>query len=366
MRSDARTTARDVLGVPVLPPGSIATATDRIRAAIAAVHARIAPPPVRILEGLFGMLEHRVLVAVCDAGVPDALTSPTTPAALAARLGVDAERLERLLRFAATRGWLQIDRRGRVRPTRVTAFLRADHPGGWRAWVTFAGGAEVVAAVAGLTAACEPSDSFAAANGRPFFEWMTAHPERGAAFDRAMSAGGRMHGLALAAALDWSRDRRVCDVGGGTGDLLGVLVELVPTLEGTVFDLPSVVARAGQHERITVVGGDALVEVPAGFDTYLLVSVLHDWDDVRAELILQRVARAAPAWARIIVVDNERTVVPRSGLAVATDILMAALTGGGHERDTESFTALGRRCGLTRRRTVRLASGALAHEFARG
>jgi hypothetical protein len=367
MRSDARSPSkpnpRDLVGVPVLPPGAVTVATNRLRSAIAAVHAGFAPPPVRIIEGLFGMLEHRVLVALCEAGVPDALTSPTMPADLAARVGADAARLERLLRFAATRGWVRIDRRGRVRPTRVTRFLRADHPGGWRAWVAFAGGNEVVAAVGHLSVARHATDPFTAANGRPFFDWMTAHPDRGATFDAAMAAGGRMHGLALTAAFDWSRDRRVCDVGGGTGDLLGVLLDLVPDLEGTLFDLPSVVARAREHLRLRIVGGDAFAGVPSGFDTYLLVSVLHDWDDRHAEGILQRVAEAAQPSSRIIVVDNERTVVPRADLAVATDVLMAALTGGGRERDTASFAALGGRCGLELRRTVRLASADLAHEF---
>jgi hypothetical protein len=368
MRADgisrSKPKARDLVGVPALPSGGVTATANRLRAAIAAVHAGLAPPPVRIIEGLFGMLEHRVLVALCEAGVPDALTSRTTPAELAVRVGADSARLERLLRFAATRGWLRIDRRGRVRPTRVTRFLHADHPGGWRAWVAFAGGSEVVGAIGHLSVARDATDPFAAANGRPFFDWMTAHPDRGATFDAAMAAGGRMHGLALAAAFDWSRDRRVCDVGGGTGDLLCVLLDLVPDLEGTVFDLPSVVARAAEHPRLTVVGGDAFAGVPPGFDTYLLVSVLHDWDDHHAEVILQRVAEAARPSSRIIVVDNERTTVPRADLAVATDVLMAALTGGGRERDTASFAALGRCCGLERRRTVRLGSGDLAHEFA--
>jgi hypothetical protein len=355
--------AHELLGVPVLPPGGVTATTNRIRAAIGGLHARLAPPPVRIIEGLFGMLDHRVLVAICEAGVPDALDGPTPTGALADRLDADPEKLERLLRFAATRGWVRVGRRGDVRPTAVTRFLRSDHPSGWRAWVDFAGGADVVAAVAHLSVDRATDDSFAAANGSPFFEWMAAHPERGATFDRAMAAGGRMHGLALAAAFDWSECRRVCDVGGGTGDLLAVLLELVPHLSGTVFDLPEVVARAVAHARLDAVGGDVFVEVPRGFDTYLLVSVLHDWNDVDAGRILEEVATAAGRGARILVVDTERTAVPRADLAVATDVLMAALTHGGHERDTTDFAALGRVCGLELRRCVRLASGNLAREF---
>jgi hypothetical protein len=213
-------TPGDILGVPVLPPGRATMATNRIRSLVGRIHAAMGPPPVQILEGLFGLLDHRVLVVLCRLGVPDALTSPIPPDELARVLGADPVRLTRLLRYASTRGWVRIDRRGHVRPTRVTAFLRSDHPGGWSAWVEFAG---------------------------------------------------------------------------GTGDLLAALLELVPSISGTVFDLPDVIGRALEHERLTAVGGDAFVEVPAGFDTYLLVNVLHDWDDDDA----RRISSGSAARCRI-------------------------------------------------------------------
>ncbi len=57
----------------------------------------------------------------------------------------------------------------------------------------------------------------------------SVHPAREAASDAAMAAGGRMHGLALARAIDWSEHRLVCDVGGGDGsDGRVVIVPLVP------------------------------------------------------------------------------------------------------------------------------------------
>jgi hypothetical protein len=359
-------TAGQVLGVPALPPGPVAAAADRARAALGRLHAAMAPPPLRVLEGLFGILEHRVLVALCEAGVPDALRAPVAVPVLAAELDVDPEALDRLCRFAATRGWVRIDRRGRVRPTRVTAFLRRDHPGGWRGWVDFAGGDDVVAAVGALTAGRQAgADPFAAANGAPFFDWMAARPERGAAFDRAMAAGGRMHGLTLAAALDWPSASNVCDVGGGTSHLLATLADLVPGLEGTVLDLPAVVDRAVDHPRVRAVAGDAFAAVPAGFDTYLLVNVVHDWSDDDATRILSRVAESARgaggAGARVVVVEAERTAVPRDGVAAAADVLMAALTPGGRERSAAEVSAIGRAAGLVPDRSVRLASGDLAH-----
>ena len=134
-------------------------------------------------------------------------------------------------------------------------------------------------------------DPFATANGRPFFEWMSSHPDRSAAFDAAMEAGARMHGLVVAAALDWSSSRAVCDVGGGTGAFLAVLLEEEPHLRGVVLDLPDVIARARPHDRIEFVAGDAFAAIPAGFDTYVFVNVLHDWGDEDAVRLLTRAAR---------------------------------------------------------------------------
>jgi hypothetical protein len=356
-------TTADVLGVPLLPPGPITLAGNRIRGLLGRVHGAMAPPPARILSGLFGMLEHRALVLLCRVGIPDALTGPTSVPQLASRLDADPERLERLLRYAALQGWVRLDRRGRVRPTRVTAFLRSDHPGGWRAWVEFAGGEEIVAAVGALSMDEGASDAFAAVNGAPFFEWMAQHPDHWTTFDRAMGAGGRMHALTLAAALDWSADRRVCDVGGGTGELISTLLDLVPHLEGTLLDLPEVVARSVSHPRLQASGGDAFVHVPEGLDTYLLVNVLHDWDDADAMRILTRVAEATGSSGRVVVVESEYTAVPRDVLAVSADLLMAALTRGGRERGTEGFVELGHTAGLRHERAVRLASGDLAHVF---
>lgn len=361
-RAATPATTNEVLGVPFLPPAAVTMGGNRVRAALGRVHAAMVPPPVRILEGVFGMLDHRVLVALCEIGVPDALTERTTVADLGTRVGADPDALERLLRFAATRGWVKIDRRGRVRPTKVTKFLRSEHPGGWRAWVDFAGGTEVVAAVGALSVRME-TDGFARVNGAPFFEWMAAHPDRWATFDRAMAAGGRMHALTLGAALDWSATRTVCDVGGGTGELLACLLDLFPEMQGTVLDLPEVVRRTVEHPRLSAVGGDAFVEVPSGFDTYLLVNVLHDWNDHDAGRLLESVVDAAGAHSRVIVVDNDRPTVPLPDVAVAADVLMAALTGGGHERGEEGFRRLGQASGLSHDRSVRLASGDLADVF---
>jgi hypothetical protein len=355
----------EVLGVPVLPPAPAAILGTRVRAGLARLHRALAPPPARILEGALGALDLAVLAALCKLEVPERLTRPITCAALADACGVDVHRFDRLTRYAATRGMLKRGRGGRLRPTRVTTFLRRDHPGGWRAWVEFAAGAEVLGALAALDAGLTADgDAFAAANGAPFFRWMAAHPDRHASFDAAMAAGGRMHGLLLAGALDWNSSRHVCDIGGGDGALLGVLVARHPHLEGVVLELPEVVARLPERAGVRAVAGDAFAGVPAGFDTYLLVNVLHDWDDAAAARLLRRVADAARgsvASARIVVVESEAHARPRDDLATLADGLMLALTPGGRERTTAEIVALAREVELSLERTHPLVSGDVAH-----
>ncbi len=171
-----------------------------------------------------------------------------------------------------------------------------------------------------------------------------------------MEAGARMHGLVVAAALDWSSSRAVCDVGGGTGAFLAVLLEEEPHLRGVVLDLPDVIARARPHDRIEFVAGDAFAAIPAGFDTYVFVNVLHDWGDEDAVRLLTH-REAADESARIVVVDADRPRRPLDDVSVQTDLLMLALTPGGRERSADDFAAIGARAGLRLERSVPLASG---------
>ena len=361
---------RDVFGVPALPPAPVTSLVNRLRSGLAWMVRAPAPPPVQILEGLFGVLDLAALSALCRTGVPERLTAPTDVEALAADVDADPDRLARLLRYAASRGWVRLDRRGRVRPTPVLAFLRADHPAGWRAWVEFMSGDEVLAALSRLDAGMRADgDPFAAGVGAPFFAWMSANPSRHAVFDAAMEAGGRMHGLVLARSLDWSASRRVCDVGGGTGALLATLLGAHPHLEGVLLELPEVAARTPAVAGMTVVGGDAFEEVPAGCDTYLLVNVLHDWSDDVATRLLSSVAtamadgEAAAAPTRAFVVEGRTDERPRDDLSTRTDLLMFALTAGGRERTGPEFAALAGAVGLRLHRTKHLPSGAVAHEL---
>ena len=100
--------------------------------------------------------------------------------------------------------------------------------------------------------------------------------------------------------------------------------------------------------------------VPAGGDAYLLKSVLHDWNDERAQRILARCREAMDGRGRLLVVER---VVPERMAASAEHRLLAAsdlnmmVVLSGRERDEAAFRALFHASGFA---LTRIAPAALS------
>jgi hypothetical protein len=169
-----------------------------------------------------------------------------------------------------------------------------------------------------------------------------------------MEAGATMQAVALSHGLDWEGVRRVCDIGGGTGAALRTLTRLRPDLDPLLFDRPEVVADAPAD--LPSVGGDFFAAVPEGCDRYLLLAIVHDWDDADAVRILRRVRDALPEHGAAVVVENVLPERPRDEFVVASDLLMLVL-GPGRERTRAQFESLFAAAGLARSRHVVLPTG---------
>ena len=200
-----------------------------------------------------------------------------------------------------------------------------------------------------------------AAFGVEYFDLMQQRPETGELFDAAMAAASRFTAPFVCAGYDFAAFTRVCDVGGGTGTLLGAILTANPGLHGVVFDLPDVVAGAPRSSRRaaspTVARSSAVTSsqsVPTGCDLYVLQSIVHDWDDESAVRILARVREAMTPGSRVLVLEG---IVPTSGVAHPSkyaDLLMLVLTGKGRERTEPEYAALAARAGLRLERVVNL------------
>ncbi|MDQ3179222.1 MAG: acetylserotonin O-methyltransferase [Acidobacteriota bacterium] len=95
-----------------------------------------------------------------------------------------------------------------------------------------------------------------------------------------------LHGYALGKAFDFSKYKRVLDLGGGTGAMSIGLCETFPNLRATVFDLPENAEKADKfisesnlQARIETVGGDITKDqLPDGFDVALLANLVSVFD----------------------------------------------------------------------------------------
>ena len=201
--------------------------------------------------------------------------------------------------------------------------------------------------------------------GLPFWEDLQAHPDIAASFDALMGPAG--HGIPDPEVLlkgEWEKIKTVVDVGGGTGALLAEILRAHQEIQGTLVDFPGTIARAeallreaGVRERVRTVGQSFFDPLPAGADLYVLKSILNDWPDQEAQLILSRCAEAARPGGRIVILGG---VVPDGSVPSLLTPEMVLL--GGKERPLKEFQELARRAGLAMLTSGRLPSGRFAVE----
>ncbi len=369
----ARAELKRILGLPFLPPALATRTVGRLRDRIGSVPRAMAPPPVHILESLLALYDNRALGLMVELGVPEHLDRPMAVDELARSCAADPDALGRLLDFAAGRGFVAARRDGRFAPNATTAALRPG-TGSWRAWVEFLASDWFWSACRATDRAFSPEDpvpGIVGATGHDFFHYVTeVDPGAGADFHAAMEAGASLQTLALIASLDWTGVTSICDVGGGTGAASHLLLQHLPTVDVTLFDLPAVVAEARPElaegplaPRCSLVGGSFFEKIPAGHDRYLLLAIIHDWADDEAVAILRQVRTALEGDARALVIETTRPDRGRDAFAAASDLLMLTLASG-RERTSAQHRSLFAAAGLTLRATHALPTGFVAYELA--
>lgn len=299
-------------------------------------------PEAALWDLLRGAIATRALGIVADLGVADVLADgPQAIDDLAEQVGAHPDTLYRVLRALASDG-VFTERDVRVfENTEVSELLRSGDPN--RDFAHLFGGVWH-RAVAGLDAGTDEA-SFPRTFDVDFWAWLAQQPDERTIFDRAMEDGKERRADRLEA-LDWNGDEFVVDVGGGNGSLLVELVRRRPTLRGIVFDVPETDRDENAlGERIEFVPGDFFERVPEG-DVYILGTVLHNWDDVRALLILRTIRESAPPAARVAIIDSVIARGNEPDGAKWLDLLMLALFSG-RERTQADWTRLIEAAGLT-------------------
>jgi hypothetical protein len=235
-----------------------------------------------------GMRASQALYVAAVLNVADHLAQkPMNSVELATVTGADPAALHRVMRTLAALDVFAESRTGEFSLNSTAQLLRTDTPASfraavlflvgdvrWRCWSDFLGTVRAGGGGAERTL------------GMGLFDFYAAHPEQSAIHDDAMRAVSAAQVGAVLSAMDFSQSGVVVDVGGGTGELLAAILAANPALRGILFDLPHVVASApavlserGVAERVQIVSGSFFDTIPLNGNTYLLKTVIHDWED---------------------------------------------------------------------------------------
>ena len=318
-------------------------------------HGPPAPDPAALVADLSrAHIAARCLHVIAECGAADAIgDEAATPAEIAAHAGLDADALDRMLRLLAAHGIFVRTADGRYEHTAASRLLRTDEPGSQRSYVRMGGMPAFWDRFTELgQTAREGQGRHHMAN---LVEHFAGHPEEAAIFNAAMVSKSRTVLPAVAAAYDFSAFATIADVGGGRGHLLKLILERTPRARGTLFERAHVIADTEPAPRLELVGGDFFADALPTADLYLLMEVLHDWDDADATRILGAVRRAARPGARVLIVEILVPDTPGPHPGKTRDIIMLAVTGG-RERTQAQHAALLAAAGFRLTRVLPTAS----------
>jgi len=111
---------------------------------------------------------------------------------------------------------------------------------------------------------------------------------------------------------DFSRYRRMLDIGGNSGEFVLQICKKHPEISATVLDLPLVCDIGAEHvrnepeaDRIMFIEGNALQDsLPADFDLITMKSMLHDWPEKEAKQIIVNASRSLQAGGTLLIFER--------------------------------------------------------------
>jgi SAM-dependent methyltransferase len=295
---------------------------------------------MRLLDGF---VTTQLLYVAAELGVAEVLADgPRSGAEIAAAVGVAPGPLVRVLRGLVIDDVLAEEDDGRFALTPVGACLPALRGSAQaRADLYYRAAPGLLDAVrAGGTA-------FEHVYGEPFFGHLEHDAAHQAAFEASMAGRSAQEARDVVDAYDFTPFRRLVDVGGGRGVLLGAVLAAAPELHGVLVDREPVIPAARAHldaagvgDRAECVPGDFFDSVPEGADAYLVCRVLHDWPDADAARVLAACRRAMTPDSRLLVVDAVLPVRAHDAPAVIRMDLHMLLLFGARERTEHEFRTL--------------------------
>lgn len=304
------------------------------------------------------------ITAAAQLGVADALAAgPMSADELAQRVHANPDALGRLMRALVSEGVFCRRRDGRYALNALADCLRSDAPVSLSGMARYLGAPQHRELWSHLVDAIRTGEAvLPELRGMEAFDYLATEPEFGEIFNEAMTGVSEVAIAPMVAVYDFTGFTTIIDIGGGHGRLLSAILAAAPNASGVLYDLPEVIEGApellrkyGTADRVRTLAGSFFDSAPEGGDLYVLKSVIHDWPDEKALMILRNIRSAAAPGTTLLLVE---TVIPehdREFLGKWSDLEML-LGINARERTEAEFRALYEQAGFRLTRVVPTAS----------
>jgi demethylspheroidene O-methyltransferase len=182
------------------------------------------------------------------------------------------------------------------------------------------------------------------------------------AYSALMAASQPMVAEQVLEAFDFSRAKKLLDIGGGHGAFLAEVAAKHPGLKLALFDLPPVAAAARSVlaakglTQIEVTGGSFRDDpLPAGADVISLVRILHDHDDGVVQALLSKVHASLPPGGTLLIAEPMAGTKGAEAMGDAYFGLYLWAMGSGRPRTAAAYREMLTKAGFSR--VVELRTG---------
>lgn len=317
-----------------------------------------------------GYRQTALLALACQSGIMDSIASGcSTAEQLAIEGGWSKSAVVRILRGFALLGLIEYTPAETDEKTSLLCLtelgnLLTKRSGGPERFYSLLSQDQYVKGWMSISAALTETDTpFQEAFGMSVWELRRVDSVAGDLFNSWLSKQTYDHIEPIIRSIDLKGIKNVVDVGGGTGALLGALLQLHPTLSGILADQAEVVksTKTSQlHEsigkRFESVATNFFESVPSACDAYILKSVLHDWADEDCRRILRAIAKAMHPSSKLFIVERLIPDTPEADPStIWLDLHMLCITGG-KERTQREYAEILSSSGFSLARVIKTES----------
>jgi len=273
---------------------------------------------------------------------------PLTAEALAKKLGTNTDATFRVMRGLATTGMFRLRPDEKFENNRFSRTLLAHSPESVKDFVEYFGSKSNVDAWTNISETLKTGkNGFENVHKMPVWDWLKLNPNEGKIFVNAMVSVTSNNAHAIASAYPFRQLKRICDVAGGQGALLGEILVRHKFLKAILFDekyvldqAKIILSKSELLNRVSLTSGNFFETIPSGCDAYILKDILHDWDDERSLKILGNVRRAMQNGNKLLIVEM---IVPTNNTTMPgplVDLQMMMVCCGGRQRSVGDFKNL--------------------------